>query len=241
MGQLAARRLAERGIKVAALDVNEAGLAETAKFGPSVMTWVCDVTDAAAVRRTVDEAERTLGPLHTVFNAAAIMPLGKLVEQDLDTIHRIMAVNYGGVVNVSKVVLPRLMERRAGNLVNFASMAGWLPVLLVGAYNASKFAVVAFTEVLYHENRTSGVRFACVCPPPVATPLLEQGRATAWPKLFDEGPPPLEPGLVLDAVEDTLQRDAFWVFLGPRTKFAWRMRRWFPRLVWREVHRIEGW
>jgi len=241
MGRLAVRRFAARGLRVAALDVDADGLAGTAEMAGSVSTWVCDVSDAAAVERTLDEVEEALGPLHTVFNAAAIMPLGKLVEQDLATVHRIMAINYGGVVNVSKLALPRLLARGDGALVNFASMAGWVPTLLVGAYNASKFAVVAFSEVLYHENRGAGVRFACVCPPPVATPLLDQARATAWPKLFDQMPPPLEPAHVLDAVEDALRTGEFWVFPGPRTKLGWRMRRWFPRFVWREIHRVEGW
>jgi NAD(P)-dependent dehydrogenase (short-subunit alcohol dehydrogenase family) len=185
MGQLAARRFAIRGLKVAALDVNDAGLAETAAASDNISTWHCDVTDGDAVARTIREAEERLGPIGTLYNAAAIMPLGKLAEQDAETIHRIMDINYGGTVNVAKAVLPGMLERGDGVLVNFASMAGWLPILLSGAYNASKFAVVAFTEVLYHENRDSGVRFACVCPPVTATPLLEQGRATAWPKMLD--------------------------------------------------------
>ena len=52
------------------------------------------------------EAEATLGPVHRVYNAAAIMPLGKLLEQDNATVHRIMAINYGGLVNVAQAALP---------------------------------------------------------------------------------------------------------------------------------------
>jgi short-subunit dehydrogenase len=55
-----------------------------------------------------------------------------------------------------------MLERGEGDFINFASMAGWLPTLYMGAYDASKFAVVAFSEILYHENRNQGVRFACV-------------------------------------------------------------------------------
>ena len=81
-----------------------------------------------------------------------------------------MDINYSGVVNVAKAALPPMLERGEGDFISFASMAGWLPTLYMGAYDASKFAVVAFSEILYHENRNRGVRFACVCPPPVRTP-----------------------------------------------------------------------
>jgi NAD(P)-dependent dehydrogenase (short-subunit alcohol dehydrogenase family) len=240
MGRLAARSLAARGARVAALDVNEAGLEETAHGHDGIRPFVVDVTRAEAVDAAVKEAEVELGPIDRVLNAAAIMPLGRILEQDIATIHRIMEINYGGVVNVTKAALPGMLERGRGDFVNFASMAGWTPVLLVGAYNASKFAVVALTEVLYHENRGRGVRFACVCPPPVATPLLDQARETVWPKLFDRMPP-LDPQQVLDAIETALEKDELFVFPGRGTKLGWWMRRLAPGLLWREVHRVEGW
>ena len=98
---------------------------------------------------------------------------------------------------------------------------------------------MAFSEVLYHENRNKGVRFACVCPPPVSTPLLEQAQETVWPKIFDEVLT-IEPQVVLDAIESALERDELWVFPGPGTKLGWRMRRWFPKLMWRQIHKTEG-
>jgi NAD(P)-dependent dehydrogenase (short-subunit alcohol dehydrogenase family) len=239
MGRLAARNLARDGALVAALDVSEAGLAETAQGCEGIATYRVDVTDAAAVAAAVKQVEADLGPIDRVYNAAAIMPTGTLLDQDLASIHQIMAINYGGVVNVAKATLPGMLARGRGDLVNFASMAGWLPVLYLGAYNASKFAVVAFSEVLYHENRGRGVRFACVCPPPVATPLLKQAEENVWPRIFDEAPP-IDPQQVLDAIERTLEADRLWVFPGRGTKLAWRMRRWFPGVLWRRVHQIEG-
>lgn len=241
MGRLASRQLAEQGKLVAALDVNADGLTETALgHEDSIRTLRVDVTDAGAVEAAVKEAENELGPIDRVYNAAAIMPLGKLAEQELAVIHRVMDINYHGLVNVTRMTLPGMLERGRGDMILFASMAGWVPTLLMGAYNASKFAVVGFSEVLYHENRGKGVRFACVCPPPVATPLLDQGRATSWPKLLDEAPP-IEPQTVLEEIESTLERDDFWVFPGRGTRLGWRVRRWLPSLVWRQIHRVEGW
>ncbi|MEE4361200.1 MAG: SDR family NAD(P)-dependent oxidoreductase, partial [Pseudomonadales bacterium] len=239
MGRLAARRLAAEGVPVAALDLDEQGLLETAERHQGIRTWQVDVTDASAVEAVVDEAEAELGPIERLYNSAAIMPLGRLLDQELSLLHRVMSVNYGGVVNLSRIVLPRMLARGRGDLVNFASMAGWLPTLYMGAYDASKFAVVAFTEVLYHENRNRGVRFACVCPPPVKTPLLDQARASVWPKFFDNTPH-LEPGEVLDAIDRALDAGEFFVFPGRQTKLGWRMRRFFPNLLWKRIHEIEG-
>ncbi len=239
MGRLASRNMAAAGAKVAALDVNEAGLAETAAGNPAIRSFVVDVTNAAHVSEVVRETEAEMGPVARVYNSAAIMPLGRLLDQDPALIHKIMAINYGGLVNVAMATLPAMLERGSGDMILFASMAGWLPALYVGAYNASKFAVVAFSEVLYHENRDRGVRFACVCPPPVNTPLLDQGRATVWPKLFNEAPP-IEPQEVLDAIERTLDDGSFWVFPGKGTKLGWRMRRFAPNLLWKRIHQVEG-
>lgn len=239
MGSLACRLMSQRGARVMALDVNEKGLADTAQNDPNIVTRRVDVTDFAAVSAAVGEAEDTLGPIHRVYNAAAIMPLGKLLDQDNATVHRIMAINYGGLVNVAQAALPAMVRRGRGDFVSFSSMAGIIPSLMTGAYNASKFAVSAFTEVLYHENRASGVRFCCVCPPAVATPLLEQGYATVMPKTI-EMLTPIEPREVLDAIEAALARGKFWVFPDKFARQGYVMRRLFPNLVWKRVYRNEG-
>jgi short-subunit dehydrogenase len=111
---------------------------------------------------------------------------------------------------------------------------------MAGAYNASKFAVVAYTEVLYHENRDSGVTFACVCPDVVRTPLLQQARDTAWPRMMESGKSH-EPEEILEAIERSLEKGEFWVFPGKDAKRGWRARRWFPEMMWKHVHKTEGW
>jgi len=171
--------------------------------------------------------------------AAAIMPLGLLVGQDTALIQRIMAINYGGLVNITHAVLPGMLQRGRGDFISFSSSAGHIPLLYMGAYDASKAAVCAFTEVLHHENLGSGVRFCCVCPPPVATPLLKQAQDTVWPKMFDQAAA-ITADEVLDATERALARGEFWVFPGPLVRWYVRLRRWLPGLLWRRVHQIEG-
>lgn len=239
MGQLAARNFAEQGYAVAALDVNEKGLLETAENHQNIRTFKTDVTNYDAIAEVVEETENRLGPIRRVYNAAAIMPLGKVVDQDIEVFHRVMDINYNGLVNVSKATLPKLLERNEGELINFASLAGWIPILYMAAYNASKFAVVAFTEVLYHEHRDSDVKIRCVCPPPVRTPLLDQARDTVWPKLFDQGEH-IEAQDVLDAIEQSLSGDELFVYPGKGSPMAQRLRRWLPGMLWNNVHKTEG-
>ena len=175
MGREAARRFAAQGLTVALLDVNTEGMAETADSFSNIHSWAVDITDFDAVCAAVREVESQCGPVYRLYNCAAIMPFGKLVEQDNAIIHKQMAINYGGLVNITQAVLPGMLERGRGDFVSFASMAGIIPMLLTGAYTATKFAVRAFTETLYHEHRDSGLRFACVCPPAVADPAVKTG------------------------------------------------------------------
>jgi len=237
MGRLACRRLAAAGAKVAAIDVNEEGLRETARDQDGIHTYGLDVTDERAVTETIAKIEDELGPLDRVVNAAAIMPTGLLTSQDMRLINRIMEINYCGTVNVTMATLPGMIARGSGDLVNFASIAGWLPAAHFGAYNASKFAVVAFMEVLYNENRKSGVRMACVCPPPVATPLLDQAKSQ--PKVLELAPP-IKPEKVLDAIERGLDRGKLMVYPDVSSAITQRMRRFIPNFMWANIRRSEG-
>ncbi|WP_275629424.1 SDR family NAD(P)-dependent oxidoreductase [Pseudomonas sp. 273] len=237
LGLLSAQRALADGWAVAALDVNQEGLNKLGD-NPRLLKLVVDITDPLAIEEAVERCENELGPITRLTNAAAIMPLGLLLEQPREVILKIMAINFGGLVNLSKIVLPRLIARGKGEFVSYASMAGHWPILYMGAYNAAKHAVAAYTEVLFHETRGSGVRIVCVCPPIVATPLLDQARSTVWPKIFNIFPP-ITPETVLEKIEHDLKGKRLWVFPGPMTALSWRLRRWLPETLWWTVHKVE--
>jgi NAD(P)-dependent dehydrogenase (short-subunit alcohol dehydrogenase family) len=238
MGRLAAQRWATAGGIAIAVDVDEEGLRGTAHGHSGVHTRTLDVTDAAGVSVLVKDVLAEFGPLERVYNGAAIQPTNLLLNQDLAEIHRIMNINYGGLVNVSLAVLPSMLEHRRGSLINFGSIAGWIPNMHFGAYAASKFAVVAFTEVLHHENRGKGVHFCCVCPSTVDTPLMLQAKS--HPKIMETGPKPIPPAKVLDAIDRAIAKKKFWVFAGAATAAGWRLRRFLPLLMWKIDHNAEG-
>lgn len=237
LGQLTAKRALQQGWHVAAMDINTTGLDQLGN-ATGLLKLTADITDVQAVSAAVERCERELGPITRLVNAAAIMPLGELTQQPRDLQLKVMAITYGGLVNLTATALPRMLARGRGEFVSYASMAGHWPMIYMGAYNAAKHAVAAYTEVLFHETRSSGVRIVCVCPPIVATPLLNQAKATTWPKIFNVFPP-ITPEAVIEKIELVLKGRGLWVFPGPMTRLSWLLRRWFPGLMWSAVHWIE--
>ena len=138
MGRTAARQLASQGASVAILDVNEAGMAETADGYPSVTPFVVDISDTDAVHGVVQQVERELGAIDRVYNAAAIMPFGKLLEQDPKVQLKLMQINYGGLVNIATATLPKMIARGSGDFISFSSMSGIVPGLLMGGIVRAK-------------------------------------------------------------------------------------------------------
>jgi NAD(P)-dependent dehydrogenase (short-subunit alcohol dehydrogenase family) len=240
MGRLAALRHAVAGARVAALDLDGAALAGLEGVG-EVVAHACDVTDLDAVRRVVRETTDALGPIARVVHAAGICRPGLLAQQPVGETRLVMDVNYAGTVNVVRGVLDGMVERGAGEIVLFASLAGWLPTARLGAYDASKHAVVAYAEVLAHELEGSGVRVVCVCPPVVETPMVDDMRRRDPRSLG--GQRGIPPGEVLDALDRALARvgrvRSPFVFPGRATPTLWRVRRLFPGLLWRVSERAQ--
>ncbi|MEM9255119.1 MAG: SDR family NAD(P)-dependent oxidoreductase [Pseudomonadota bacterium] len=239
MGRTAARKLAEQGAAVALFDVNEAGMTETAAGLDAVRPYSVDVSDTEAVHAAVERVEAEMGPVDRVASAAAIMPFGKLLEQDPKLQRKLMDINYGGLVNIATAALPGMVSRGSGDFISFSSMSGLIPGLLMGGYCATKSAVQMYTEILYHENRESGVRFCCVCPPPVATPLWKQAEDTVVPKLTAASEA-IAPEEVIEDIERCLEKGQFVSYPGKQTRIGAMMRRLAPGYLWNYAHKAEG-
>jgi NAD(P)-dependent dehydrogenase (short-subunit alcohol dehydrogenase family) len=242
MGQIFALRMAERGSKVAVLDRNLEGLEDTARRSEQILALPCDVTDLNEVRTIVEHVTQDLGAIDRVVHCAAIMPTAPLVEQEADEIRQLMAVNYGGTVNVTKAVLPAMLERGAGELVIFGSTRGSVLVPECGAYCASKAATNAFAEVLIEETRGSGVHIMLVCPPLVDTPLLLQAAQTSDPKMIRDSVAKkrlADPDSIIDEGERGLTRGSEILLPGAEAKLVMLARRIAPRLLWRVLHHFD--
>ncbi len=241
MGRCAAERLVRSGWTVAAVDLPGAGLDE---FGsrPGVTAVPCDVTDAAQVAAASADVAKRLGSVTRLVNAAGIALRGRIDMLPDEAFSRSMAVNYMGTVHWVKAVLPAMQQRGHGELALFASLAGWMPTPAMGAYTATKFAVVGFAETLGMELRGTGVKLRCVCPAAVQTPMLDtimgQGVPQRLKKLGGVG----TPELVVEAIDKSMQgrRTFAYVFPGGSTKMLYRLRRFAPAPLGAGVRVLNG-
>ena len=147
MGSLAARRLLDSGWQVAAVDLpgaTYASLADHAGFH----RFDCDVSEADQVAATAAAITERLGRVDRLVNAAGIAVAGPIEQVPAARFAAVMSVNYLGTVHWVKAVLPAMRARNSGEIVLFASLAGWFATPNMGAYTATKFAVVGFAETL---------------------------------------------------------------------------------------------
>ncbi len=178
IGRSLALALIQRGARVAAVDLNEATLKETAALAGSnqdkISLHVCNIADRDAVEalpQAVIDAHGTVDGL--VNNAGIIQPFVKFNDLDHKAIERVLNVNLYGVIYMSKAFLPHLLKRPEAHLVNVSSMGGFFPVPGQSLYGASKAAVKLLTEALYSELTDTNVRVTVVFPGAIATNISQ--------------------------------------------------------------------
>jgi NADP-dependent 3-hydroxy acid dehydrogenase YdfG len=141
--------------------------------GSTVLTLDLDVTDerscAAAIRRTREE----LGGLDVLVNNAGVMLLGTIVGADPEDWRRMLSTNVLGVMYMTHAAIDGMVEQGSGDIVNLSSVAGRVARKGAGVYNASKWAVNAFSESLRQEVTGRGVRVGLVEPGAVTTELTD--------------------------------------------------------------------
>jgi NAD(P)-dependent dehydrogenase (short-subunit alcohol dehydrogenase family) len=182
IGRALSEELARRGATVIVADRQDDlarevadGIAATsgkAKARPASL----DVRDAEAFRELVQRVAREEGRLDLLFNNAGIGIGGELSHHELDDWKEICDVNLHGVVHGVQAAYPVMIAQGDGHIVNTASVAGLVAFGGLGAYNATKHAVVGLSKSLRVEGRDHGVRCSVLCPGVIDTPILRGGR-----------------------------------------------------------------
>jgi short-subunit dehydrogenase len=240
MGRVAVDRLVAWGFTVAAVDLAGDRLdAVSAETGAA--PYRCDVADDAQVTATATSIRERFGAVDRLVNAAGIAVRGRIEDLPSEAFARSMTINYLGTVRWVKAVVPGMRARRAGEVVLFASLAGWMPSPAMAAYTATKFAVVGFADTLEMELQGSGVRVRCVCPGAVQTPMLDDIVDKGVPERLKKLAGVASPEAVIDAIEVSLKRRRHYeyVFPGLSTKALWRLRRLAPRLLTAGIQRLD--
>jgi NAD(P)-dependent dehydrogenase (short-subunit alcohol dehydrogenase family) len=174
IGEGIAHRLHSAGAKVAVLDMKQ-GLAQSVAAAVGGLGVQCDVSSAKAVGAAIQSIRGELGHADILVNNAGIagrtLPLWELNETDLDTVY---AVNVRGVFLMCKAVIPEMMERRYGRILNVASIAGKEGNPTLGPYSASKAAVIALTKSLAKEVAGKGdITVNSIAPAVIRTKILD--------------------------------------------------------------------
>ena len=207
IGRATAELFAGEGAKLFAADVDRDCLAETIadlrKRGAAADGAHCDVADAASVDDAVARCVETFGGLNVLLNVAGIGGFSRFEEIDEATWQRTLGVNLSGPFHTIRAALPHLLRPPVGNVVNVSSTAGVRGTAYAAAYAASKAGLLNFTKTLALEFASRDLRFNCVCPGGVRTPLIAKmfvRRDDLEQNLINYSAPP-KPGSLSDPAD----------------------------------------
>jgi len=163
--------LADAGHRVAAADLagaNPGRVAETMGATPIEI----DITDSGSVTAAIERAGRELGHIDICVNCAGWDELKPFLETDEDFSHKIIEINLMGAIRVTRAVLPAMVERGYGRVINISSDAGRVGSSGEAVYSAAKGGLIAFTKTIAREMARHNITANCICPGPTETPLL---------------------------------------------------------------------
>ena len=211
IGKATAQAFLREGMKVAIGDLDLATAQQTAReLGHGTIALPLNVTERASVAGFLDAVEEQLGPVDVLVNNAGIMQIGRPVwEEDDDTTQRMIDINVNGVMHGIKEVVPRMLARGRGRIVNIASTAGKGGFPGGATYCGTKHFVVGVSEALRAELRDTGIDVSCVMPVVVNTELAAGLQET-------RGVKQIEPEDVAAEIVSALQEARFDVFV-PRS------------------------
>ena len=235
--ELTLQLLAE-GARVAAVDIDQAGLEATAELAgrsrDRLSLHAVDITDRDQVEALPDQVVLEHGPPDGLINNAGIIqPFVRVNELDYEDIQRVMDVNFYGTLYMTKAFLPHLLSRPEAHLANVSSMGGFLPVPGQSIYGASKAAVKLFTEGLYSELKNTDVGVTIIFPGAIGTDIAENSGVTrdqdAEPGGEEMGIDPLPPEKAARQIIQAVEKNRFRALVGSDARFMDFLYRLAPR------------
>jgi NAD(P)-dependent dehydrogenase (short-subunit alcohol dehydrogenase family) len=197
IGKATAAEFLARGAGVCIGDLDEgAAVSASKELGEGAHGFALDVRSRDSFARFVADAEEAVGRPDVLVNNAGIMPLGSFLDEDDETSRRTIDVNLWGPILGMKLVLPGMVDRGRGHVVNVASMMGKLHVPGAAVYGASKYAVVGLNSTVRDELDGTGVTVTAVLPGIVRTELIS---GISLPRLL----PAVAPEQVAKAIVDS--------------------------------------
>ncbi len=239
IGRAAALELARRGANLVlaarrAEQLEDVGIACRA-LGVNCITVVTDVTQ----RGDCDRLIATAGTVDVLVNNAGFATFDPIESAKPDDLESMMQTNYFGAVWCAKAVLPQMLARGAGTIVNVASIAGIMGYARMGGYCATKFAMIGFSETLRDEVLSRGVRVATVCPGTVETEFFvkaERGKMPGASRLMLA----IKPEVVARAIGDAAEDGRYRRILPLGAAAFMRLKELFPRFAHMLMRRVSS-
>ncbi|MBN2161211.1 MAG: SDR family oxidoreductase [Spirochaetes bacterium] len=251
LGSEMAAAFAENKYDVALIDINRKALKRTEArikgLGVKCRSYAADVRRLQEVKRVCNMVKRDLGSVDILVNNAALLIGADFADTPASQWRRIIEVNIMGYVNMQQVVLPGMLERGSGHIVNISSSAGLMALPAMSAYCASKFAISGMTESLHTELRGRGIRVSLACPAFVRTGMLSDSAYVGYDERFAEfmlrvG---MEPGRTAARIVKKALRGRFLIHTSLTGRLGYYTRRvspWLYMAVMRIMYRImQGW
>jgi len=219
-----ARHAASLGMKLVLADWDKGALKEVAYSLPSeVLAVPTDVRDEAAVQLLTEAAYDRFGKVDLLFNNAGVLSSGLSWEIDSATWQRSLDINIGGVMNVIRAFVPRLIAAdRPSRIINTSSLGGFLTSPFMSPYSATKFAIVAITEALAGELAATGskVQVSLLAPGPVKSAIMDEKAPSETEEFMtmlrgmnDENG--MTPDEFAPIVFEAIERGEYWIVPHP--------------------------
>jgi NADP-dependent 3-hydroxy acid dehydrogenase YdfG len=224
IGRATGAALVRQGVRVAIGDLDlQAAQEASSTLGPTTVALALDVTERASFSAFLDAAEEQLGPIDALVNNAGIMPIGPFLDEDDATAKRILDINVHGVILGMKLVLPRMIARGRGHIVNIASQAGKYGFPGGATYCASKAAVINLSRAVRKELRGTGIEMTVISPVAVNTEL-GLGLAEPRQRQFQK----IQPDQVANAIVEALRLPKFDVHVPKQLSVSERLSALLP-------------
>jgi len=261
IGLALAQQLAREGARVWIVARRQEGLVKALESLSPIAGHGHGMVDANLSHWAIAEAaakriKEKAGVPDLLFNCAGAVEPGYVEEIPLEHYREMMAINYFGTVHMVKALLPSMLERGTGHIVNFSSVGGYIAVAGYAAYSPSKYAVRAFSDVLRCELKPRGLKVSVVFPPDTDTPQLAYEKSHKAPELVqlqeDGGLGPFRFGVhspqkVAEEVLQAVRRGSYIILPGKVNFALYHVARLVGNLVysivddeWRAARRKHG-
>ena len=184
IGRSAAVAFAGEGCRLILVDIDREGLdsieEELRSTGVNCRSYLVDVSSHEQVGEMASAIEGDLGGVDVLVNVAGVAVIGEMVDTTVEDWEWVMGVNLWGPINTISALLPGMIERENGHILNVASLGGLVSHALLLAYCTTKFALVGLSEALYQQVREHNVHVTAFCPGIIRTPISEHMKLRGY-------------------------------------------------------------